>query len=134
MISRGEHDPSVERPEVEEDKTVMTLHKDQKRRAERENKDKRTRYSDNRDTDNENNGDISMHHHSDKSKSAQKVDDFGGNSNMVSHDDKDALKREWVVPYYLEFPHFYGLTSLNCILLHIILFVQHVFVVFLFRN
>ncbi|XP_022845041.1 paired amphipathic helix protein Sin3-like 2 isoform X1 [Olea europaea var. sylvestris] len=93
MISRGEHDPSVERPEVEEDKTVMTLHKDRKRRAERENKDKRTRYSDNRDTDNENNGDISMHHHSDKSKSAQKVDDFGGNSNMVSHDDKDALKR-----------------------------------------
>lgn len=72
----------------------MTTLKDRKKRAERENKDKRNRYQDNRDTDNENNGDVSMHRLSDKRKSAQKVDNFGGNSNFVSHDDKDALKSE----------------------------------------
>ncbi|KAL2523463.1 Paired amphipathic helix protein Sin3-like 2 [Forsythia ovata] len=91
IIPHGERDPSVECPEVDDDKTVMMLHKDRKKRAERENKDKRNRYQDNRDTDNENNGDISMHRLSDKRKSAQKVNDFGGNSNLVSCDDKDAL-------------------------------------------
>ncbi|CAA2982104.1 paired amphipathic helix Sin3-like 2 isoform X1 [Olea europaea subsp. europaea] len=92
IITRGERDLSVERVEVDDDKTVMTTLKDRKKRAERENKDKRNRCQDNRDTDNENNGDVSMHRLSDKRKSAQKVDNFGGNSNFVSHDDKDALK------------------------------------------
>ncbi|KAI3474840.1 hypothetical protein Pfo_030151 [Paulownia fortunei] len=88
----GEWDLSVERPDMDDDKTVMKLHKEQKKHNERENRDRRNRDQDDRDPDTENNGDISMHRLSDKKKSARKVEDFGGNSNLASYDDKDALK------------------------------------------
>ncbi|KAI3452368.1 hypothetical protein Pfo_009033 [Paulownia fortunei] len=88
----GERDLSVERPDMDDDKTVMKLHKEQKKHNERENRDRRNRDQDDRDPDTENNGDISMHRLSDKKKSARKVEDFGGNSNLASYDDKDALK------------------------------------------
>ncbi|KAK6155145.1 hypothetical protein DH2020_009393 [Rehmannia glutinosa] len=87
----GERDLSVERPDMDDDKTVMKLHKEQKKHTERENRDRRNRDQDDRDPDTENNGDISMHRLSDKRKSARKVEDFGG-TNLASFDDKDALK------------------------------------------
>ncbi|PIN14518.1 Histone deacetylase complex, SIN3 component [Handroanthus impetiginosus] len=90
--SHGERDLSVEHPDMDDDKTVMKLHKEQKRHTERENRDKRTRDLDEREHDIENNGDISMHRLSDKRKSARKVEDFGGGSNLASYDDKDASK------------------------------------------
>lgn len=86
----GERDVSVERPDTDEDKTMLRLHKEQKKRAERENRERRNRDQDYREPENENNGDISMHRLADKRKSARKVEDFGGNT--VSADDKDALK------------------------------------------
>ncbi|KAG8384767.1 hypothetical protein BUALT_Bualt04G0152800 [Buddleja alternifolia] len=88
----GERDLSVERPDMDDDKTVMKLHKEQKRHTEKENRDKRHRDQNDRDPDNENNGDINMHRLSEKRKSARKVEDFGGNSNLASYDDKDTLK------------------------------------------
>ncbi|XP_022862949.1 paired amphipathic helix protein Sin3-like 2 [Olea europaea var. sylvestris] len=83
----GERDLSVERLDLDDDKTVM-----KKKRADKENKDKRYRDHDDREPDNENNGDTSMHRLSEKKKSSRKVDDFGGNSNLASCDDKDTLK------------------------------------------
>lgn len=80
---------------MDDDKTVMRLHKEQKKHIERETK--RNRDQDDRDPDNENNGGISMHRLSDKKKSARKAEDFGGNSNLASYDDKDALKSELIV-------------------------------------
>ncbi|KAL8471473.1 hypothetical protein ACS0TY_028934 [Phlomoides rotata] len=88
----GERDLSVERPDVDDDKTVMKLHKEQKKHTERENRDRRNRDQDDRDPETENNGDVSLHQHSEKRKSARKVEDFGGNSNLASYEDKDALK------------------------------------------
>ncbi|XP_075475269.1 paired amphipathic helix protein Sin3-like 2 [Primulina tabacum] len=88
----GERDLSVERPDMGDEKTVVKLHKDQKKHIDKENKDKRNRDQEDRDPENENNGDISMQRLSDKRKSAKKVGDFGGNSNLASYDDKDALK------------------------------------------
>ncbi|KAH6791103.1 SIN3-like 2 [Perilla frutescens var. frutescens] len=88
----GERDLSVERPETDDDKTAVKLHKEQKKHSERENRDRRNRDQDDRDPDTENNGDISMHRLSDKRKSARKVEDFGGNSTLAPYDDKDALK------------------------------------------
>ncbi|KAL7100797.1 hypothetical protein ACP275_08G017500 [Erythranthe tilingii] len=82
-----ERDISVERPDMDDDKTVTKLQRDQRKHIERENR--RNRDQDDRDPDTENNGDISMLRHSDKKKSARKVEEFGGNSNL---DDKDALK------------------------------------------
>ncbi|OIT33725.1 PREDICTED: paired amphipathic helix protein Sin3-like 2 isoform X2 [Nicotiana attenuata] len=83
----AERDPSAERPEMDDDKTMIKLHKEQKRRAEKENRDRRSRDQDYREPDNENNGDISMHRIADKRKSARKVEEFGG-----TYDDKDGVK------------------------------------------
>ncbi|KAL3629289.1 hypothetical protein CASFOL_026511 [Castilleja foliolosa] len=88
---KGERDLSVERPDMEDDKTAMKFHKEQKRHTERENRDRKKRDQDDRDHNTENNGDISMHRLSDKKKLAQKVEEFGG-TNLATFDDKDALK------------------------------------------
>ncbi|XP_027075364.2 paired amphipathic helix protein Sin3-like 2 isoform X2 [Coffea arabica] len=88
----GERDLSVERPDTDDDKTMVRLHKEQKKRAERENRERRNRDQDYREPDNENNGDISMHRLTEKRKSARKVEDFGGNTVSASYDDKDSLK------------------------------------------
>ncbi|XP_009617907.1 paired amphipathic helix protein Sin3-like 2 isoform X2 [Nicotiana tomentosiformis] len=83
----AEHDPSAEHPEMDGDKTMIKLHKEQKRRAEKDNRDRRSRDQDYREPDNENNGDIGMHRIADKRKSARKVEEFGG-----TYDDKDGVK------------------------------------------
>lgn len=88
----AERDLSIERPDLDDDKTMMKLHKDQKRRAEKENRDRRTNDQDYKEPDNENNEDLSMQRHTDKKKSARKVEAFGG-----PHEDKDALKSECMV-------------------------------------
>ncbi|KAL3526467.1 hypothetical protein ACH5RR_011123 [Cinchona calisaya] len=85
----AEPDLSVERPDTDDDKTMVRLHKEQKKRAERENKERRNRDQDYREHDN---GDIGMLRLSEKRKSARKVDDFGGNAASASYDDKDSLK------------------------------------------
>ncbi|KAK4409899.1 Paired amphipathic helix protein Sin3-like 2 [Sesamum angolense] len=90
----GERDLSVERHDMDDDKTVVKLHKEQKKHIEKENRDKRNRDQDDRDPETENNGEFSMHRLSDKRKSARKVEDFGGNLNLASCDDKDASKRQ----------------------------------------
>ncbi|KAL3639649.1 hypothetical protein CASFOL_014617 [Castilleja foliolosa] len=58
---KGERDLSVERPGMEDDKTVTKLHKEQKRHTERENSYRKNRGQDDRDHNTENIGDISMH-------------------------------------------------------------------------
>ncbi|MCE2055418.1 hypothetical protein HAX54_042548 [Datura stramonium] len=83
----AERDLSIERPDLDDDKTMMKLHKEQKRRAEKESRDRRTHDQDYRGPNNENNEDLSMQRHTDKRKSARKVEVFGG-----PHEDKDALK------------------------------------------
>ena len=76
----------------------MKLHKE-KKHSDRENRDRRNRDQDDRDPDHENNGDISMQRHSEKRKSARKVEDSGGNSTLGPYDDKDAVKSELMKLY-----------------------------------
>ncbi|EPS59274.1 hypothetical protein M569_15534, partial [Genlisea aurea] len=83
----GERDFSVERPDIEEDKTIIK--KEHKKHTDRETRDRINRDLD--DPDN-GNGDIGMHRVSEKRKAARKVDDFGGTSNFTSYEDKGALK------------------------------------------
>ncbi|KAL0395669.1 UNVERIFIED_CONTAM: Paired amphipathic helix protein Sin3-like 2 [Sesamum calycinum] len=78
MGPNGERDLSVERHDMDDDKTVVKLHKEQKKHIEKESRDKRNRDQDDRDPETENNGEFSMHRLSDKRKSARKVEDFGG--------------------------------------------------------
>lgn len=77
---------------MDDDKTMMKLHKEQKRRAEKENRERRSRDQDYKEPDNENNGDLSMHRITDKRKSARRVEEFGG-----TNDDKDGVKSECMV-------------------------------------
>ncbi|EPS62222.1 hypothetical protein M569_12570, partial [Genlisea aurea] len=85
-----ERDYSVERPDIEEDKTIIK--KEHKKHTDRENRDGLNR--DLNDPDN-GNGDIGMHRVPEKRKSARKVDDFGGTSNFTSYEDKGALKSNY---------------------------------------
>ncbi|CAK9162852.1 unnamed protein product [Ilex paraguariensis] len=92
MSPHAERDLSVERPDLDDDKTMMKLQKEQRRRAEKENRDRRNRDQDYREPEHDNNRDMSMHCLSDKRKSARKLVDYGVNPNLASYDDKDALK------------------------------------------
>ncbi|XP_023760329.1 paired amphipathic helix protein Sin3-like 2 [Lactuca sativa] len=85
----GERDPSVEGHEMEDDKTMMKLHKEQRKRSEKEIRDRRNRDQDFKEPDIDANRDMK---HLEKRKSARKVEDFGVNSGLAPYDDKDALK------------------------------------------
>lgn len=93
MGPHGERDLSVERPDMEDDKTVMRLHKELKKHTDR---DRKHRDHDDRDPGAENNGEATMHRHSEKRKSARKMED----STLASYDDKDASKGELPVTTY----------------------------------
>ncbi|XP_051141397.1 paired amphipathic helix protein Sin3-like 2 isoform X2 [Andrographis paniculata] len=87
----AERDLSVERPDMDDDKTIMKIHKEQKKHTEKENRDRRNRDLDDRDTELENNGDTSARP-SERRKASRKTEDFGGNSNTAGYEDKDALR------------------------------------------
>ncbi|CAN4079305.1 unnamed protein product [Withania somnifera] len=83
----AERDLSIEQPGFDDDKTMMKLHKEQKRRAEKESRDRRIHDQDHKEPDTDNNVDLGIQRHTDKKKSARKAEEFGG-----PHEDKDALK------------------------------------------
>lgn len=74
---------------MEDDKTMMKLHKEQRKRSEKEIRDRRNRDQDFKEPDIDANRDMK---HLEKRKSARKVEDFGVNSGLAPYDDKDALK------------------------------------------
>ncbi|KAJ9540584.1 hypothetical protein OSB04_027090 [Centaurea solstitialis] len=84
----AERDLSVDCPDMD-DKTMMKLHKEQRKRAEKESRDRRSSDQDYKDPDLDSNRDI---HRLEKRKSARKVEDFGVQSGSAPCDDKDALK------------------------------------------
>lgn len=75
------------------------MHKEQRRRAEKENRDIRNRDHDDRDPENNNSRDFNYQRLPDKKKSARKIEGFGGNANIASYDDKDTLKSKSDVFY-----------------------------------
>ncbi|XP_048229904.1 paired amphipathic helix protein Sin3-like 2 isoform X1 [Ricinus communis] len=92
VTSHGERDLSVDRPELDEDKTMAKMHKEQRKRAEKENRDRRNRDDDDREPEHDSNKDFSLQRFPDKRKSGRKGEGFGMNSNISSYDDKDNLK------------------------------------------
>ncbi|GAV73182.1 PAH domain-containing protein/Sin3_corepress domain-containing protein [Cephalotus follicularis] len=89
--SHGDRDLSVDRPELDDDKMMVKLHKDQRKRADKDLRDRKSREQIDREPENDNNRDLQRF--SDKRKSSRKVEGFGVNSNFVSNDDKDPIKR-----------------------------------------
>ena len=72
---------------------MMKLHKDQRKRAEKDSRDRRSSDQDYKDLDLDSNRDINR---LEKRKSARKVEDFGVQSGSAPCDDKDALKSEYL--------------------------------------
>lgn len=85
-----EHDPNLEHPDLDE-KTMIKLHKEQRRRSEKINLDRRNRDQDFKDSEQD------MHRTPEKRKSSRKVDGFGGDHFSGPYDDTDALKSELIV-------------------------------------
>ncbi|WJX65521.1 hypothetical protein P8452_50176 [Trifolium repens] len=79
-----DRDMSVERPDLDDDKTMMNMHKEQRKR---ESRDRRIRDHDDREHDLDN-----SQRFPDKKKSVKKAEAYGLSSDFASHDDKDALK------------------------------------------
>ncbi|XP_044469027.1 paired amphipathic helix protein Sin3-like 2 [Mangifera indica] len=91
IITSHDRDLSVDRPEMEDDKVVMKLQKEQRKRAEKEN-NRRNRDQDDREIEHDNNRDFNSLVFPDKKKPSRKVEGFGANTNFASFDDKDTLK------------------------------------------
>ncbi|KAJ6423884.1 hypothetical protein OIU84_024789 [Salix udensis] len=89
--SHAERDLSVDRPEMEDDKRTMKVHKEQRKRADKENWDRRIRDQDDREPEHDSSRDFSLQPFLEKRKSSQKVEGFG-NSNFACYDDKDNIK------------------------------------------
>lgn len=80
---------SVERPELDDDKTMMNMHKEMRKR---EGRERRIRDQDEREPDLDNNRDLNAQRFSDKKKSVKKAEGYGLASDFAAYEDKDALK------------------------------------------
>ncbi|KAF8031803.1 hypothetical protein BT93_D0882 [Corymbia citriodora subsp. variegata] len=89
--SDTDRDLSVDRPDVEDEKSMIKVQRDQKKRLERDNRDRINREQDDRESGHDNK-DLHLQRSSDKRKSARKVEGFGMNANVPFADDKNALK------------------------------------------
>ncbi|KAG4395714.1 hypothetical protein GLYMA_19G016300v4 [Glycine max] len=83
-----DRDMSAERPELDDDKTMMNIHKEQRKRESRE---RRMRDQDEREHDLDNNRDLNLQRFPDKKKSVKKAEGFGMASDFASYEDKDTL-------------------------------------------
>jgi len=82
---------SVERPDLDDDKTMMNFHKEQRKR---ESRDRRMRDHDDREHDLDNSRDLNSQRFADKKKSVKKAEGY----DFAGHDDKEGLKRK--ISYY----------------------------------
>lgn len=89
--SHAERDLSVDRPEMEDDKGMVKVHKEQRKRADKENWDRRIHDQDDREPEHDSSRDFSLQPFLEKRNSSQKVEGFG-NSNFACYDDKDNIK------------------------------------------
>lgn len=78
-----DHDMSAERPELDDDKTMMNIHKEQRKRESRE---RRMRDQDEREHDLDNNRDLNLQRFPDKKKSVKKAEGFGMASDFTSYE------------------------------------------------
>lgn len=90
--SHADRDLSVDRPELDDDKGMVKVQKEHRKRCEKENRDRRNRDDDDRELENDNNRDYKLQRFPEKRKSSRKVEGFGVTANFAPYDDKDSLK------------------------------------------
>ncbi|TYH99630.1 hypothetical protein ES332_A11G079500v1 [Gossypium tomentosum] len=84
ITSHADHGISVDHPELDDDKTMMKMQKEQRKRLEKENRDRRTRDLD--DSKHDNNRDCNLQRIHDKKRYGRKIEGF------ASYDDRDTFK------------------------------------------
>lgn len=87
MTSHTDQDLSVDRPELDDEKGTIKLQKEQRRRFEKDNRDRRIRDQDERETEHDNTRDFNLQRFPDKRRPPRKVEGYG-------LEDKDSLKSE----------------------------------------
>lgn len=86
MTSHADRDLSVDRPELDDDKDILKMQKDQRKRVEKDSRDRRTREHD--DPEHDNNRDFNLQRFPDKKRLGRKIEGF------ASNDERDTFKSE----------------------------------------
>ncbi|KHG02736.1 Paired amphipathic helix protein Sin3-like 2 [Gossypium arboreum] len=84
MTSHADGDLSVDRPELDDDKDILKMQKDQRKHVEKDSRDRRTREHD--DPEHDNNRDFNLQRFPDKKRSGRKIEGF------ASNDERDTFK------------------------------------------
>ncbi|PPS02262.1 hypothetical protein GOBAR_AA18401 [Gossypium barbadense] len=84
MTSHADKDLSVDRPELDDDKDILKMQKDQRKHVEKDSRDRRTREHD--DPEHDNNRDFNLQRFPDKKRSGRKIEGF------ASNDERDTFK------------------------------------------
>lgn len=91
-IAGYDRDPSVDHPNISDDKALLKVQKDQRKYPEKDiSRNKRNVEVDDRESEHDN-GDFNSHHVQDKRKTTRKVEGFRASPDFRCNDDKDALK------------------------------------------
>ncbi|KAG7981890.1 hypothetical protein I3843_04G021300 [Carya illinoinensis] len=96
ITSHVNGDLSVDNPELADDKAMVKMHKEQRKRAEKDSKDRSNGDQDERDPDHDNNRDFASQRFGDKRKSARKIEGFGMSANYASYEDRDTCNQGFI--------------------------------------
>ncbi|KAG4151231.1 hypothetical protein ERO13_D04G052000v2 [Gossypium hirsutum] len=77
MTSHADRGLSVDRPELDDDKDILKMQKDQRKRVEKDSRDRRTREHD--DPEHDNNRDFNLQRFPDKKRLGRKIEGFASN-------------------------------------------------------
>ncbi|XP_010550095.1 PREDICTED: paired amphipathic helix protein Sin3-like 2 [Tarenaya hassleriana] len=84
---RGDRDHSVDRSDLNDDKAMVKMQRDQRKRVEKENRERRNRELDDREAEQDN-----LQHFPEKRKSSRRTEGFEAYSGPASYSEKDNLK------------------------------------------
>ncbi|KAJ4912071.1 Paired amphipathic helix protein Sin3-like 2 [Raphanus sativus] len=84
---RGDRDHSVDRSDLNDDKAMVKMHRDPRKRVEKENRERRRRDLDDGEAAQDN-----LHHFQEKRKPSRKTEGFEADSGHASHSEKNNLK------------------------------------------
>ncbi|KAF8118052.1 hypothetical protein N665_0006s0053 [Sinapis alba] len=87
VASRGDRDHSVDRSDFNDDKAMVKMHREPKKRVDKENRERRSRDLEDGEAEQDN-----LHHFSEKRKSSRRTEGFEAYSGPASHSEKNNLK------------------------------------------
>ncbi|KAJ0229578.1 Paired amphipathic helix protein Sin3-like 2 [Hirschfeldia incana] len=87
VASRGDRDHSVDRSDLNDEKAMVQMHRDPRKRVQKESRERR-----NRDLDDGEAAQDNLHHFQEKRKSSRKTEGFEAYSGHSSHSEKNNLK------------------------------------------